>query len=106
MYEAIQQEANPGINATIKDKYFNSAAAMPATVFPVLIGLADKHLKKLEKGKRIYYDKMLTGLWSRFEEELPVRMEIKDQGTFYLGYYYQTQQRYTKKEDREDKENG
>lgn len=108
VYEAIQQEANPGINATIKDKYFNSAAAMPATVFPVLIGLADKHLKKLKKEERIYnhYNKMLTGLWSRFEEELPVRMEIKDQGTFYLGYYYQTQQRYTKKEDREDKENG
>ena len=106
VYEAIQQEASPGINATIKDKYFNSAAAMPATVFPVLIGLADKHLKKMEKGKRIYWDRVLTGLWSRFEEDLPARLEVKDQGTFYLGYYYQTQQRYTKKENREDRENG
>ena len=31
VYEAVQQAANPGINATIKDKYFNSAAAMPAS---------------------------------------------------------------------------
>ena len=45
--EAIQAAANPGINATIKDKYFNSAAATPAVIFPILINLAQKHLKKL-----------------------------------------------------------
>ena len=45
--EAIQQYANPGINSTIKDKYFNSAAATPAVIFPTLINLAQKHLKKL-----------------------------------------------------------
>lgn len=33
VYEAVQQTANPGINATIKDKYFNSAAAMPPASF-------------------------------------------------------------------------
>lgn len=32
VYEAVQQAANPGINTTIKDKYFNSAAAMPAGI--------------------------------------------------------------------------
>ena len=32
--EAIQEDANPGINATIKDKYFNSACATPAAIFP------------------------------------------------------------------------
>ena len=47
LLEAIQASANPGINATIKDKYFNSAAATPAVIFPVLINLAQKHLKKL-----------------------------------------------------------
>ena len=35
--EAIQSSANPGINATIKDKYFNSASATPSRVFPALI---------------------------------------------------------------------
>ena len=45
VYEAIQSAANPGINATIKDKYFNSAASIPATVFPILGNLAQKHLK-------------------------------------------------------------
>ena len=46
--EAIQASANPGINATIKDKYFNSAAATPAVIFPILLNLAQKHLKKLQ----------------------------------------------------------
>lgn len=47
VYEEIQQAANPGINTTIKDRYFGSAAAMPATVFPILSNLAQKHLRKL-----------------------------------------------------------
>ena len=38
--EAVQSSANPGINTTIKDKYFNSASATPAVVFPVLVNLA------------------------------------------------------------------
>ena len=37
--EAIQEDANPGINATIKDRYFNSACAAPASVFPILLKL-------------------------------------------------------------------
>ena len=34
--EAIQSSANPSINTTIKDKYFNSASATPSRVFPTL----------------------------------------------------------------------
>ena len=36
MLEAIQMDANPGIKATIRDRYFNSACATPAIVFPIL----------------------------------------------------------------------
>ena len=31
--EAIQEDANPGINTTIKDRYYNSASTTPASVF-------------------------------------------------------------------------
>ena len=34
VYEAVQQAANYQINATIKDKYFNSASSIPSTIFP------------------------------------------------------------------------
>ena len=99
VYEAVQQTANPGINATIKDKYFNSAAAMPASIFPVLNNLYQKHLRKLETGQRIYYDKQVMALKGILGESYPVRMTLAQQGAFDLGYYHQTQKRYTKKEE-------
>ncbi len=99
--EAIQSDANPGINSTIKDKYFNSASATPAIVFPVLINLAQKHMKKLKsEGIRIYYNKQLTELLAVLGETYPSRMNLPQQGAFQLGYYHQTQARYTKKEEK------
>ena len=102
--ETIQEAANPGINATIKDKYFNSAAATPAVIFPILINLAQKHLKKLRgsnTGLVIFYEKQLTELCSRLGESYPARMSLPQQGAFQLGYYHQTQARYQKKEEKE-----
>ena len=102
VYEAAQQAANPGINATIKDKYFNSAAAMPASIFPVLNNLYQKHLRKLENGQRVYYDKQVSALKGVLGESYPTRMTLAQQGAFDLGYYHQTQKRYMKKEENEN----
>ena len=99
IYEAVQQSANPGINATIKDKYFNSAAAMPASIFPVLNNLYQKHLRKLDAGMRVYYDKQVSALKGVLWESYPARMTLAQQGSFDLGYYHQTQKRYMKKEE-------
>lgn len=98
--EAVQSSANPGINATIKDKYFNSASATPAIVFPVLVNLAQKHLKKLDTGLRTYYDKQITELLSKLGEGYPPRLNLPQQGSFQLGYYHQTQNRFEKKEEK------
>lgn len=100
MLEAVQSSANPGINTTIKDKYFNSASATPAVVFPVLVNLAQKHLKKLDGGLRTYYDKQITGLLSKLGERYPSRLNLPQQGSFQLGYYHQTQSRFEKKEEK------
>lgn len=99
--EAIQSTANPGINATIKDKYFNSASAAPSRVFPALLNLAQKHLRKLDKGANIFYSKQLAELTGRLGECYPDRLSLPQQGSFQLGYYHQTQARFTKKEDAE-----
>lgn len=99
VYEAVQQAANPGINATIKDKYFNSAAAMPASIFTILNNLCQKHLRKLDGRLRVYYDKQIMELKGRLGESYPPRMTLAQQGSFDLGYYHQTQKRYTKKEE-------
>lgn len=106
VYEEIQEKANPrnpgnpGINTTIKDRYFGSAAAMPATVFPILSNLAQKHLRKLSDKQRIYLDKKVMTLKSVLGEQYPAHMSLPEQGSFDLGYYHQTQARYTKKEDK------
>ena len=99
VYEAVQEWANPGINATIKDKYFNSAAATPAVIFPILDNLCQKHLRKLEVGKRIYCERQIGDLKNRLGESNPMRLTLPEQGSFNLGYYHQKQLRYTKKEE-------
>lgn len=100
--EDIQSTANPGINATIKDRYFNSASATPSRVFPTLINLAQKHLRKLDKGRSVFYNKQLTELTGKIKEAFPDRLSLPQQGAFQLGYYHQTQDRYTKKEENDN----
>lgn len=97
--EGVQQCANPNINTTIKDRYFNSASATPATVFPLLLNLAQKHLTKLDGGLATYYNKRITELNARITQTLPARLTLPEQSAFQIGYYHETQKRYTKKEE-------
>lgn len=101
--EAVQDAANPGINTTIKDRYFNSACATPAVIFPTLIKLAQKHLQKLEGGQYVFYNQQITALMGMIDEEFPTRMTLPEQGAFELGYYHQTQKRYEKRNKEENK---
>lgn len=97
--EAVQTAASPNINSTIKDRYFNSACATPAVVFPTLIKLAQKHLQKLSEGQRIYYDRQITELAGRLDQPFPARLNLPEQGAFEIGYYHQVQKHFTKKQE-------
>lgn len=98
--ESLQQAANPGINTTIRDRYFNSACATPAQVFPTMIKLAQNHLNKLDGGLNVYYDKQMADLCGRLTESLPKHLTLEEQGVFQLGYYHQRQALFTKKEEK------
>jgi len=98
--EGLQQAANPGINTTIRDRFFNSACATPGIVFPQLIKLAQAHLKKLDGGLTVFYNRQLGDILSRFDTDYPARLSLYDQGIFQLGYYHQVQARYAKKEEK------
>ena len=100
--ESIQSAANPGINSTILDKYFSSASATPATVFPVLINLAQKHLKKIGGGLAVNLNKDLTAILGKLDDGFPARLSLAEQGAFQLGYYHQTQARYQGKSKEEE----
>lgn len=100
--EAVQSDANPGINTTIKDRYFNSACATPVLVFPTLLKLAQKHLQKLPDGKAVFYNKQITELAALVPESgFPARLSLPEQGKFEIGYYHQTQKRFEKKNKEE-----
>lgn len=103
LLEAIQEAANPTINSTIKDRFFNSACATPAIIFPQLFKLMNNHLRVLErekKGLKIDFEKKLGQLMDCINHELPQNQSLEEQGIFIIGYYHQTQKRYLKKEDK------
>ena len=103
--EEIQERANPGINATIKDRYFNSACATPSAIFPMLMKLSNNHLKKLDTGARIHFNKKLSDLTEKMEMLFPKTLSLQEQGTFILGYYHQTQKRFERKNETKLEEN-
>lgn len=104
LLEAIQEEANQNLNATIKDKYFTSACSTPSRVFPNLLKLSAHHLSKLDIARKIYFEKQLTDLMSKLSpstKNSPI-LTLEEQGIFILGYYHQKQERYKKKESKEN----
>lgn len=93
--ERIQESANPGISTTIKDKFFGSASAIPATTFPNLINLAQKHLRKIDGGRKVYYEKHIGEIMENMED-FPATLNMPQRGAFQLGYYHQVQELYKK----------
>jgi len=97
--EKLQSDAQPGINATIRDRYYSSASCTPKAVFGTLLRLSTHHLKKLENpGWRINAEKRIgevMGLISDF----PSHLNMENQGLFAIGYYHQKQDFFTKTAD-------
>ncbi|MDP2599632.1 MAG: type I-C CRISPR-associated protein Cas8c/Csd1 [Deltaproteobacteria bacterium] len=101
--EKIQEEANPGINATIRDRFYASASATPATAFPLLMKLKNHHLAKMEnRGRVVNMERLLGQIIGSFQE-FPARMDLSDQGRFAVGYYHQRQAFFQKKETNDNK---
>ncbi|MGI6769187.1 MAG: type I-C CRISPR-associated protein Cas8c/Csd1 [Bacilli bacterium] len=95
--EKAQKDANPNIEATIKDRYFASACATPASVFPVLLKLAQNHISKAEYGR--VSDRRISEILDKMEvTEFPAYLSLEEQGTFVIGYYHQVNSFYKKQE--------
>lgn len=105
--EQIQQTANPNLNATIKDKYFNSACATPSVVFPQLLKLKNSHMKVISRDKTglaVNLEKDIGEIMSHIGTRFPSHLNLEEQGAFILGYYHQTQKRYEKKNEKEEQQ--
>ena len=96
--EKIQEEANPGINATIRDRYYGAASSRPVTVFSTLLKLKNHHLSKLEnRGRAVNLEKRIGEIMEGLGD-FPAQLHLADQGRFAIGYYHQRQDFFKKTE--------
>lgn len=96
--EKVQSDANPGINATIRDRFYGAASSTPVSVFGNLIRLSQHHLSKLSDGLRIKRERQIQDIICCIGD-FPAHLNMTDQGRFAIGYYHQMQDFYTKKKD-------
>ena len=97
LLEKVQSDAAGGkLNATIKDRYFGSASATPAIVFPQLLRLSQHHISKSDYGvsSDIKIQEVMNSL-----DGFPKQLTLEEQGMFVLGYYHQKQANYEKKSE-------
>lgn len=109
--EKLQQEAIPGINATIKDRYFTSACASPRSVFPTLVHLSTHHVSKTADEYGKYRDSQIRDIINMLKAPdhvlakngppYPSRLSIDEQGLFVVGYYHQVKAFYVPKSDKQ-----
>jgi len=108
LFSVLQQLQNStssgSLNATIRDRYFASACANPGSVFPTLLKLSMHHAAKSDYAIR--YEKLKGELLGKLDCDLPfpATLSLDDQGRFIIGYYHQTQDFFTPKKDKEERE--
>lgn len=99
--ERAQETANPGLNATIKDRFYGAASTTPVTVFPRLLKLKNHHLGKLDhRGQEVRFEKMIGEIMDGVED-FPASLSLPDQGQFSIGYYHQRQSFFKPRDDQE-----
>lgn len=101
--EKIQEEASPGLNATIRDRYYGAASSTPVAVFTTLLRLKNHHVGKLSPGRATQMEKLVGEILSDVSD-FPKQLPLQDQARFALGYYHQRQAFFTKSEPKNQEE--
>ena len=98
--EKAQEEANPGLNATIRDRFYGAASSTPVAVFALLMKLKNHHVAKLEhRGRAVNLERLIGEIMSGIDE-FPAHLSLSDQGRFAVGYYHQRQDFFTTKDNK------
>ncbi|QGY39034.1 type I-C CRISPR-associated protein Cas8c/Csd1 [Pseudodesulfovibrio cashew] len=105
--ERIQEEAVPGANATVRDRFFSSATATPGRSFPIILKNAQHGLAKIRKEKpgwAVTLEKKIQDIVTGIDAAtgFPSSLTTEKQGMFILGYYQQRQDFFTKKDDKSE----
>ena len=100
--ERTQEAASPGLNATIRERYYGAASSTPVTVFPRLLKLKNHHIAKLDnRGQAVNLERQIGGIMDGIDE-FPPLLTLADQGRFSIGYYHQRQSFFTRNHDGAD----
>lgn len=98
--ERLQEAAHGGDrNRTIRDKFLGSAAATPRSAFNHLLTLSEAHRRKGRRdntGAAIRADKVISRMMAELTE-IPAVLPPDEQALFFLGYYQQRQDFFTKR---------
>ena len=97
--DKIQEEANN--QHSIRERYMNSASSTPAAVFSTILNLSNHHVKNLKnEGRKIYFEKLKQEIISKIDADgFRPQLDLQDQGRFFIGYYHQRQDFFTKSEE-------
>ena len=100
--DKIQEEANN--QHSIRERYMNSASSTPAAVFSTILNLSNHHAEKLNEGRRIYFEKLVQEIICKIEADgFRSQLDLQDQGRFFIGFYHQRQDFFTKNEENNNK---
>lgn len=96
--DRIQEKAN-GIHG-IQERYMNSASSTPSSVFATILNLSSHHSEKLDTGVKISFEKLKQEIIDKMPADgFPTHLDLQDQGRFFVGFYHQRQDFFTKKEE-------
>ena len=97
--DKIQEEANN--QHSIRERYMNSASSTPAAVFSTILNLSNHHVENLKnEGRRIYFEKFKQEIISKIDADgFKPQLDLQDQGRFFIGYYHQRQDFFTKNDE-------
>lgn len=95
--EKIQSDVKSG--DSIRTRYMGAASATPAAVFPSMLNLSLHHSEKLSDGSRIFFEQLKQEILEKMSVEgFPPTLDFADQGRFFVGYYHQRANLFTKKD--------
>lgn len=97
--DKIQEEANN--QHSIRERYMNSASSTPAAVFSTILNLSNHHVENLKnEGRKIFFEKLKQEIISKIDADgFKAQLDLQDQGRFFIGYYHQRQDFFSKNED-------
>ena len=103
--DAKKIKTGSGHVSTIRRRFMSSASTTPAVIFSSLLNVSIHHEEDLPIEKRVFFDKLKSEIIEKISAAgFPAHLDINDQARFFIGYYHQRQDFFTRKLAKENNE--